>query len=77
MTAAHVIQAMDEITVEFIGGETVRARISSEPAADLEPLQLERVPAAGQGARLAGDSDTVRVGDHVMIVGAPYGLSHR
>jgi S1-C subfamily serine protease len=36
MTAAHVVHAMDEIVVDFIGGEAVGARVvSSEPAADL------------------------------------------
>jgi len=76
MTAAHVVQAMDEINVEFIGGETVRARVvASEPAADLSLLQLERVPAGSLVAKLA-DSDTVRVGDQVIVIGAPYGLSH-
>jgi serine protease Do len=76
MTAAHVTQGMDDITVEFIGGETVRARtVAEEPAADLELLQLERVPAGAKVATL-GDSNTVRVGDPVLIVGAPYGLSH-
>jgi S1-C subfamily serine protease len=76
MTAAHVTQALDDITVEFLGGETVRARtVAEEPAADLELLQLERVPAGAKVATL-GDSNTVRVGDPIVIVGAPYGLSH-
>ena len=76
MTAAHVTQALDDITVEFIGGETVRARtVAEEPAADLELLQLERVPAGAKVATL-GDSNTARVGDPILIVGAPYGLSH-
>ncbi|MGH7310159.1 MAG: S1C family serine protease [Candidatus Rokuibacteriota bacterium] len=76
MTAAHVVHAMDEITVEFIGGETVKARVvSSEPAADLSLLALERVPKGAQVARLA-DSDKVQVGDQVIVVGAPYGLSY-
>lgn len=76
MTAAHVVHAMDEIAVEFLGGETVAARVvSSEPAADLSLLQIERVPSGAQVAPLA-DSDRVRVGNPVMIVGAPYGLSH-
>jgi len=62
--------------VEFLGGETVSAKvIASEPAADLSLLQLERVPAAARVARMA-DSDLVRVGDPVYIVGAPYGLSY-
>jgi len=76
LTAAHVVHSMDEINVEFLGGDTVPARvISSEPAADLSLLQLERVPSGVQVAPLA-DSDTVRVGDPVMVIGAPYGLSH-
>jgi serine protease Do len=76
MTAAHVVHAMDEIHVEFIGGETVAARVvASEPAADLSLIQLERVPAGVKVARLA-DSKSVRVGDQVMVVGAPYGLSY-
>ena len=76
MTAAHVVHSMDEITVEFLGGETVTARvIESEPAADLSLLQLDRVPAGAKVARV-GDSDKVRVGDQVVVVGAPYGLAY-
>jgi serine protease Do len=76
MTAAHVVHAMDEITVEFLGGETVTARvIGSEPAADLSLLQLDRVPPAARVAPLA-DSSSVKVGDQVVVVGAPYGLSY-
>jgi S1-C subfamily serine protease len=74
MAAAHVVHAMDEITVQFIGGETVRARVvASEPAADLSLIQLERVPA---GVRVAKLANGVRVGDQVLIVGAPYGLAY-
>ena len=76
MTAAHVVQAMDEVTVEFIGGETVNASVvASEPAADLSLLKLARVPPGAVVARLA-NSDTARVGDQVIVIGAPYGLTH-
>ena len=76
LTAAHVVHSMDEIIVEFLGGETVPARVvASEPAADLSMLQLARVPASAQVARL-GDSDRVRVGQQVLVIGAPYGLAH-
>jgi S1-C subfamily serine protease len=76
MTAAHVVQTLDEISVEFLGGETVTARVvASEPAADLSLLQLDRVPPRATVATMA-DSSTVRVGDPVIVVGAPYGLSH-
>src|SRR3989442_14567945 len=74
MTAAHVVQAMDEITVEFAGGPTVPAHvIASEPAADLALLRVRTPPRSLIAAPL-GNSDTVGVGDQVLIVGAPYGL---
>jgi serine protease Do len=76
MTAAHVVNGMDEITVQGTGGEVVRAKLlSANAAADVALLQLERVTAAMRVARI-GDSDTVRVGEQVMVVGAPYGLAY-
>ena len=76
MTAAHVVHDMDEILVEFLGGEAVPARVvASEPAADLGLLRLTQIPKGAQPARL-GDSDKVRVGQQVVVIGAPYGLSH-
>ncbi len=76
ITAAHVVHTMDEITVESLGGEGVTARvIASEPGADLSLLALERVPSGATVARL-GDSSSVRVGDQIIVVGAPYGLGH-
>jgi serine protease Do len=76
MTASHVVHALDEITVEFLGGETVTAKvIASEPAADLSLLKLDRVPPGSRVVAMA-DSNTVQVGDQVVVVGAPYGLSH-
>jgi serine protease Do len=76
MTAAHIVQTADEVTVEFLTGDAVRARvIASEPSADVSLLQLERVPEGAQSSPL-GDSDKVDVGDQIFIVGAPYGISH-
>ena len=76
MTASHVVHSLDEITVEFLGGEAVTARvIASEPSADLSLLKLDRVPPGSRVATMA-DSNTVQVGDQIVIVGAPYGLSH-
>src|SRR5262249_15324403 len=76
MTAAHVGHAVDEGVVRVLGGETVPARmVASEPSADLSLIQLTRIPKNAQPARL-GDSDKVHVGQQVLIIGAPYGLSH-
>jgi len=49
--------------------------VASEPAADLSLIQLTRPPKNAQPARL-GDSDKVHVGQQVLVIGAPYGLSH-
>ena len=75
-TAAHVVQTMEDITVEFLGEEPVPARvIASEQWADISIIQVSVVPRDATVAKLA-DSDPVLVGDPVFIVGAPYGLSY-
>ena len=75
-TAAHVVNTMNEIAVEFLGEEPVPARvIASEPRADISIIQVSVVPRDAVVAKLA-DSDPIRVGDPVFIVGAPYGLAH-
>jgi serine protease Do len=75
-TAAHVVHTTEDITVEFLGEEPVPARvIASEPWADASILQVSVVPRGATVSKLA-DSDPVVVGDPVIIVGAPYGLSY-
>jgi S1-C subfamily serine protease len=76
LTAAHLVHAASEISVEFWDGQRVPARVvSSAPGADISLLQAEAVPSDAVAARLA-DSDTARIGDEIFIIGAPYGLSH-
>jgi len=76
LTAAHLVQVADVVQVELADGTRVGATIvASEPAADLALLRLARVPAGVTVATL-GDSDQVRVGERVFVIGAPYGLSH-
>jgi serine protease Do len=76
LTAAHLVHAATEISVEFWDGQRASARVvSSAPGADISLLQAEAVPSDAVAARLA-DSDTARIGDEVFIIGAPYGLSH-
>jgi serine protease Do len=75
-TAAHVVHTMNEVAVEFLGEEPVAARvIASEPRADISIIQVSTVPRDAVVSKLT-DSDGVRVGDPVFVVGAPYGLSH-
>jgi serine protease Do len=51
------------------------AHVVHDRDADISLIQLERVPPGIVVARTA-DSDTVQVGDQVVVVGAPYGLTH-
>ena len=76
LTAAHVVQGGQPITIEFTDGQRLKAQVveSSVPA-DLALLQVDHVPAAAAAAKL-GDSDLVETGDDIFIVGAPYGLSN-
>jgi len=76
LTASHVIQTAQEIQVEFPGGEKLKAKVLASAAyADVALLKLERAPSRPSLARL-GDSDRVRVGEQIFIVGAPLGISH-
>ena len=76
MTAAHLVNAKDEITVEILGKPAVPARlIASEPSADLALLKVDQLPGGWTPARLA-NSDGVKIGEQVMVIGTPYGLSH-
>jgi serine protease Do len=77
LTAAHLVYAMDDISVVFSTGETVSAKVKApnSVALDLSLLQLDRVP---QGATVSpmADSNTVRAGDPAFIVGASSRVRH-
>jgi S1-C subfamily serine protease len=76
MTAAHVVQVADKITVRFVTGDEVAARVlASDPSADVALIQAESVP-AGVKPALLGNSDEAAVGDQVLVIGAPYGIAH-
>jgi serine protease Do len=76
LTAAHVVQAADQICVEFFDGQLIPARvIATSPSADVALVQVERVPTNAVVSAI-GDSNKVDVGDQIFIIGAPYGLSH-
>ena len=54
--AAHVVQTADAVVVEFVDGQTIRARVaSSVPSADVALLELESTP-RGIGPAVLGDS---------------------
>jgi S1-C subfamily serine protease len=76
ITAAHVVQTADRVTVRFLSGESVPAvPVAADPRADVALLKAQGVP-AGTSALPLGDSDRVEIGDQVFVVGAPMGMSH-
>lgn len=76
LTAAHVVQTVDSVHVVFRNGEKALAKvIASEPAADLAILQINRIPNNMSVIDL-GDSDSVKVGQEIIVIGTPYGLEH-
>lgn len=76
MTAAHVISAAEKVIVEFPNGEEVPAKVvTSNTDADVALIKLLWVPKGMQVATL-GDSDEVKIGNEVIVIGAPLGLKH-
>lgn len=76
ITAAHVVQLADALSVRFVNGESFKARVlASDPGADVALIQVEAVPAGIVSARL-GNSDDVQTGDQVFVIGAPFGIAH-
>ncbi len=76
LTAAHVIQTAEKVKIKFTSGKEVPAKIIRlAKEADVALLQLAWVPENLTIAPLA-DSDKVKIGERICIIGAPYGLSH-
>jgi S1-C subfamily serine protease len=74
MTAAHVIQVADVVHVKLYDGTIIPASIvGSADLADVALIKLEKVPSNLVAAEL-GNSDNVRVGEAVFVVGSPYGI---
>ncbi len=74
LTNHHVVGAADEIQVSLKDGRTLDAEmVGSDAATDIAVIKVE-------GDNLTempiGDSNDVRVGDFVIAIGNPYGLSH-
>ena len=76
LTAAHVVHLAEDVAVRWLDGEVSTATIvSSNPGADVAVIRAESVPDAVEPLVLA-DSDRVRVGDQVFIIGAPLTYAH-
>jgi len=73
LTNSHVVGAADDISVTLQDGRTFKGkRIGSDPETDVAVVQI---PAERLQAVPLADSTQLRVGDYVVAVGEPFGLS--
>ncbi len=73
LTNYHVIAKADEIRVTLGDGRTLKADlVGADPETDVAVLRL---PAQGLTALPLADSDRLQVGDFVVAIGNPFGLS--
>ena len=76
ITAAHVVQSVNKVIVEFPNGEEIPANVVTlDQDADVALIKLVWLPKTLKVATL-GDSDNAKIGEPVMIIGAPLGLAH-
>ncbi len=76
ITAAHVVNNADAIRVTFKNGQKLRAKVTAlSRVADVALIKCDGVIKDPKVAKL-GDSDKTRIGDEVMIIGSPMGLTH-
>ena len=74
LTNHHVVDGADTIMVTLLNEDTLEAEVvGSDPATDIavlrvDPENLIDIP--------IGDSEAVEVGDFVIAIGNPFGLSH-
>lgn len=76
ITNNHVIEGADKIKVKLVEGKEYQATIKGrDPKTDLALIQITNPP-KDLPYLVLGDSEAIRVGDWVMAVGNPFGLSH-
>ncbi len=74
VTSLHVVEQAKEITVRLADGRLIKdpTIVGTDPLNDLAVL---KIPSKGLMAVPWGDSDELEVGDTVLAIGNPYGLT--
>lgn len=74
VTAAHVVKVAERLVVQFYDGETIPAKvITSYERADIALIELFR-PKMNATTVKFGDSDGMKIGQQVFVVGVPLGV---
>jgi putative serine protease PepD len=75
ITNYHVIQGAQKVQVNFSGDDQIKAKVvGTDPSTDVAVLQIDAHSRSLTPLPL-GDSDGVEVGDSVVAIGNPFGLS--
>ncbi|WP_188463919.1 S1C family serine protease [Bizionia arctica] len=73
ITAAHVVTVPEKINVLFPDGDIIPATVvSSYKTADIALIKLFR-PRINPVTVKLGDSDSLKIGERIFVIGAPYG----
>jgi serine protease Do len=76
LTNNHVVEKATDIRIKLLDGKEYTAEVvGRDPKTDLALIKVEPEAGFPKPASL-GDSDAVAVGDWVMALGNPFGLSH-
>lgn len=76
ITAAHVVNNADKIWVDFVDGQHIEAKVKYlSIQADVALIYTLSKPDNPVVSEL-GDSDEMKIGNQVIVVGAPLGLEH-
>jgi serine protease Do/serine protease DegQ len=75
LTNHHVVEQADEIEILLADKRVLQATVvGSDPGTDIAVIQVDETDALVQMP--LGNSDNVEVGDFVVAIGNPFGLSH-
>jgi len=74
LTNNHVVERNDKISVKFLDGREFEAKIKgTDPKSDIAVIEIET---SGLPAVQLGDYSQLEVGEWVVAIGNPFGLSH-
>ena len=75
ITNYHVVQGAKSIQVAFSNNTSIKARlVGSDPSTDIAVIKVN-TPSSALTPLTLGNSDLVQVGDSVVAIGNPFGLS--
>ncbi len=74
LTNNHVVGDADRVTVKLLDGREFTAKtVGTDPPTDVAVIKID---AEGLPVLALGDSDRIEVGEWVLALGNPFGLSH-